>query len=208
MGRYTLCPFYIDENKRSISCEDVTRSFDSDQDKRDWMSLFCDSLWEDCEYAKGLLDMYDKIDKGDEMAREEHMQRAKQTEIRALMSKLGRAEKRIEARDIEIAELRKKNKRLEDMRRDTYAQFRKMQSAADEQERKFYRELQKMAQLYEDRLCYMIANYTGGRLTESLVKEWAEDREYLLTYEGEGDDIVWVVREKGDEEDVQETAVE
>ena len=61
MARYTKCPFYIDDNKLTISCEDVVRLFDSQDSKLSHMDAYCDHEWENCEYANALNKAYDAL---------------------------------------------------------------------------------------------------------------------------------------------------
>ena len=75
MPRYTRCPFYIDENKLTISCEDVCRSFDSMDEKWTWMDMYCDTWdWMKCPHAADISEAYRKAEEGDVMAIENTMQ--------------------------------------------------------------------------------------------------------------------------------------
>ena len=96
MPRYTLCPYYIDENRRTISCEDVIRRFDSIDEKYGYMDEYCDDAWEDCPYAIAMNKAYDEAEKGDEMAVEKNKLAALETELKGVHIKLGRAEKKID----------------------------------------------------------------------------------------------------------------
>ena len=58
------CPFYLGEDKRSVSCEGIcggnktTISFDTSEKKRTQKVLFCDSSYEYCELYLRLIKKY------------------------------------------------------------------------------------------------------------------------------------------------------
>jgi hypothetical protein len=193
-GRYTYCPFYIDENKRSISCEDVCRHFSSLDEKYGWMRQYCDTMeWEKCPFAVDLTEAYYRKEKGDEKALEKEKIKAMESEIRSLSTKLGTAEKRNErlhqVNELMMKKLKKASTELEDYQK-------------HESERYF-----RMAMLYEDRIAYLIDTCCDGRLAEADVKAWAEGKEYALTFDKDEEDPVWIVKTRKEteaDEDVSE----
>ena len=95
MPRYTLCPYYIDENNKAISCEDVCRTYDSMKQKWAWMDMYCDSWdWMKCPYAMDRAEAYHNYEKGDIKALDEQKEKAMKVEIKSLTSKLGRVNKK------------------------------------------------------------------------------------------------------------------
>ena len=71
MPRYTMCPFYVDENKKSISCEEICRTYKTLECKYDWMTMYCDSWeWMKCPYAIDRSEAYAAYEKGDVKALE------------------------------------------------------------------------------------------------------------------------------------------
>ena len=128
MPRYTICPYYIDDNKKTVSCEDVIRRFASYHSKNKWMNKHCDKDWQSCPYAESLGQMYERIGAGSDEAQEmlKHKAEALQRENKKMCTLLGRYDVRLDAKDAEIRQLRKKNKELEDAK---YQEFRKRQAA-------------------------------------------------------------------------------
>lgn len=194
--RIPVCPFFKDEKKKSISCEDVFRSFPSCRKKEQWMDMYCDEWdWMKCPYAVDLNAMYERIDKGADMETEQMKQKieAMRKELRYKATLLGRADKRLEAREKEIKELRRKNKALEGQKLAEYKRRRKAESDLHDYEKNESERYFKMAKLYEDRLAYLIWAYCDSRLPEARVKEWAKNKEYALSFDSKSQDLVWVV---------------
>ena len=195
-GRITLCPFYRYNRELTISCEDVWHRYDTKDDTDEWMDLYCDQKWEQCQYAKALLLAYE------EGKMDEHIENALREENRRLSSMIGREKKRVQSRDEEIRKLREKNHKLENLRQEVYGKYRKLQSEKEELDRKYAEDFGKIAAMYEDRICYLLDTYTDGKLREADVEEWANGKEFCLTYEGEvEDERIWIVKKKGDGDD-------
>ena len=189
MPRYTMCPFYVDENKKSISCEDVCRSFDSLTEKWAWMDMYCDLDWMSCPYACDLNEAYYRQQEGDDEALEKHEVEALKKELHGLTTKLGRAEKKL--RKAEQANLD-----LENQKKVIYAKYRKAEEKLSDYEKHEAERYWKMAALYEDRIAYLIDTYCDGRLEEAVVKAWAEGKEYALTFDEESKEPIWIVQMK------------
>lgn len=129
MPRYTICPYYIDDNKKTVSCEDVIRRFATYHSKNKWMNRYCDKEWQSCPYADALQKMYDRINTMDvdwEIETLRLRSDAMIKEIKKLNGLLGRYDVRLDAKDAEIRQLRKRNKELEE---EKYKEFRKRQAA-------------------------------------------------------------------------------
>ena len=189
MPRYTRCPYYIDESRQSISCEDVCRSYDSMNEKLSWMDLYCDSWeWTKCPYAIELSEAYKRYEEGDETALIEQELKAQKKEIESLLRKLGRANKRIERQQKKIDELRavnqsytRVNQNLEKQKADLYMRWRSAESRVRAQDDKIWGEISSLASIYEQRMAYLIDTYCpNGKLRERDVEEWAKDRAYAI----------------------------
>ena len=204
MPRYTRCPYYIDESRSSISCEDVCRSFDSAEKKWAWMDMYCDSWdWMKCPYAMDRSEAYTRFEEGEKMALIEQEVKAQKKEIESLLRKLGRANKRIERQQKKIDELRavnqsytRVNQTLEKQKADIYAKWRSAESRVRAQDDAIWAEIGNLSEIYEQRMAYLIDTYCpDGKLRESDVKEWAGDRSFAIAADKESfeDDLAWKV---------------
>ena len=211
MPRYTRCPYYIDESRQSISCEDVCRSYDSLKKKNSWMDMYCDSWdWMKCPYAADMTEAYNRYQEGDEMALIEQELKAQKKEIESLIRKLGRANKRIERQQKKIDELRavnqsytKVNQNLEKQKADFYTKWRSAESRVRTQDDKIWSEISSLASIYEQRMAYLIDTYCPDKkLRERDVKAWAGDREFaIVAVPGKEDETIWEVAFKENEGD-------
>ena len=111
MPRYTICPYYIDDNKKTVSCEDVIRRFATYRSKNKHMNKFCDKDWKECPHAMVLSEMYHNMESAPDPAKLQV--RALEKENKKLISLLGRYDVRLDAKDAEIRRIRKKNEELE-----------------------------------------------------------------------------------------------
>ena len=205
MPRYTLCPYYIDENRRTISCEDVIRRFDSIDEKYGYMDEYCDDAWEDCPYAIAMNKAYDLVEKGDEMAVEKNKLAALETELKGVHIKLGRAEKKIdELKEVNKSFIRR-NEELESMRKRDYKRWREAQAKLDKGDDQIQQELAKLAVIYEQRMAYLIEKFAPGKkLVENDVKTWAGDKEFALVHDADKDNgLYWKVVYREDGTDIQ-----
>ena len=204
MPRYTRCPYYIDESRSSISCEDVCRSYDSAEKKWAWMDMYCDSWdWMKCPYAMDRSEAYTRFEEGEKMALIEQEVKAQKKEIESLLRKLGRANKRIERQQKKIDELRavnqsytRVNQTLEKQKADIYAKWRSAESRVRAQDDAIWAEIGNLSEIYEQRMAYLIDTYCpDGKLRESDVKEWAGDRSFAIAADKESfeDDLAWKV---------------
>lgn len=186
-GRITLCPYYRYERKNKIVCEDVARAFRDKEQKDKWMDQYCDDRWEDCKWAAELNKIYQE---GGDM--QGHVIGAMKQELHKRDTMAGRDKKRLEAKEEEIKELRKKKRVLED-------KLHKAELALVNQER-LEKEFMLLASLYECRFAYLIEQI-GGSVSESDMESWAKGKEFAVIGEEEGGNRIWrsVVREVKDD---------
>lgn len=211
MPRYTMCPFYVDENKKSISCEDICRTYKTLECKYDWMTMYCDSWeWMKCPYAIDRSEAYAAYEKGDVKALENQEIKALEKENKYLRTLLGKAEKRVERQQKKIDELRAVNQSftnvnnsLEKQKKEFYTRWRKAQDELDKGNETVMEELRRLGDIYEQRMCYLIDRFADGFFCESDVEKWAGDREFALVrqYDEDLGDMVWKVVFKEDESD-------
>ena len=211
MPRNTMCPCYIDENKKSISCEDICRTYKTLECKYDWMTMYCDSWeWMKCPYAIDRSEAYAAYEKGDVKALENQEIKALEKENKYLRTLLGKAEKRVERQQKKIDELRAVNQSftnvnnsLEKQKKEFYTRWRKAQDELDKGNETVMEELRRLGDIYEQRMCYLIDRFADGFFCESDVERWAGDREFALVrqYDEDLGDMVWKVVFKEDEPD-------
>ena len=199
MPRYTRCPYYVDESRRSISCEDVCRSYSSENKKWAWMDMYCDTWdWMRCPYAADISEAYRRYEEGDEMALIEQELKAQKKEIESLIRKLGRANKKLDKE-------RAKNKDLESQKRIYFEKWRKADEQLREYEKKIADQLGAMAGIYEQRMCYLIDKYAEGKFYDSEVEAWAGDRAFAIVHDEDKAGRFWkVVFQEEETEDVPE----
>ena len=200
MPRYTRCPFYIDESRKTISCEDVCRSYSSENKKWAWMDMYCDSWdWQKCPYAVDISEAYRRYEEGDDMALIEQELKAQKKEIESLLRKLGRANKKLDKE-------RAKNKDLESQKKIYFEKWRKADEQLREYEKKIADQLGAMAGIYEQRMAYLIDSYAeDGRLYEQEVEAWAGDKAFALMHDSDDTGRFWkvVFQEEENDENTQ-----
>lgn len=210
-GRITKCPYYRDEKNLSISCEDTFRRFRWPAQKNNWMDKYCDDNWQACEYAKELEGLYDEMG-GNEMSNKilelEHENAALKKELRKVSSMLGKATKREERKDDRIRELMTQNRALEKV------MLREKQKCADLKLKldKAGKDMIALADIYEGRIAYLVANFTDGTLNEEDIRKWAESFEYAMIPEAtekgpDGKEVVvlWRVMTREIEDDAHQS---
>ena len=192
MPRYTRCPYYIDENKNSISCEDCCRSYDSSDKKWAWMDMYCDSWdWMKCPYAMDRSEAYKRFEEGDTMALEHQEVDALKKEVHSLRSKLGHKDKKIERMQKKIDDLRavnqsytRVNQNLEKQKADIYTKWRSAESRVRAQDDKIWAEIGSLSEIYEQRMAYLIDTFTeDGYFYEEDAEEWAGDKSFAIVSE-------------------------
>lgn len=173
-----ICPYFRDEKKKSISCEDTFRSFPSSEMKNAWMDLLCDSWeYETCPYAADLSDMYERISKGANMSEEIMKQKldAMRKELKYKAVLLGKADKRLEAKEQEIKDLRKKNREIDERRAEEFRKRRKAEIEIERSGQKAAGQLKDLIELYKDVMCFLLYSHEPDGLSEEMVRAWAEE---------------------------------
>jgi hypothetical protein len=199
-----VCPFYVDEKRKSISCEDTFRGFKTTELKYSWMEIYCDSWeWQKCPYARDLAEAYARFEEGDITALEEHKIEAMKKEMKSLSTKLGRAEKRIARQQKRIDELRAVNQSYQRRNDDLYKKWRSADSRVRAQDDKIWEEIGSLSAIYEQRMAYLIDTYCPDKkLRERDVKAWAGDREFaIVAVPDKEDETMWGVAFKENEDD-------
>lgn len=203
MPRYTRCPYYIDDSRKTISCEDVCRSYNTAERKWAWMDMYCDSWdWMRCPYAADRTEAYRKYEEGDLKALDEQKERATKDEIRSLTTKLGRLNKKFD-------KLRAKNADLESQKKIYYDKWRAAEDQLKAYEKRIADQLGAMAGIYEQRMAYLIDSYAeDGRLYEQEVEHWAGDRAFAIVHDEDGAGRFWkVVFQEEENEDGKDNNV-
>lgn len=197
-GRITVCPYYRDEKNLSISCEDTYRRFRWKGQKEKWLDMYCDRDWKNCCFAQELNNLYESMEVGQMDSKYlelEHKLKASEKEKRKLSSLLGKAEKREKEKDEEIRNLRKRNRILEAF----YLKNKTAMEDMHEQKERMQSEISTLVEIYEGRLAYLMANFTGGILDEIAMRKWLEKFEYAIQPENvmEGAVVAWRVHTRG-----------
>lgn len=211
MSRYTLCPYFVHEKRKArITCEDTFRWFDSNEEKYAWMDMYCDNEWTKCPYAMELNEAYDRLEKGDVKALENHKIDALEKELKGMATKLGTAEKKLERaqkRIDDLAAINKsfigKNEDLEKQKRSYYDKYRKADEQLRDYERKIDDQIKKITEIYEQRMAYMIDKFVPGQMIlEEDVKEWAGSKAFAIVSDyTEREQLAWKVVFKEDDKD-------
>lgn len=199
-----LCPFYKRHMSRSITCEDVCRTF-SDSDKKEmWLKTYCDTTaWETCKYAQDLNKAYERLFKGDDRAIMENEYESLKREIKKLSTLLGKSEKRVERQQKKIDELRAVNQSFVTRNEDLYRKWREISGTLDAYESSVADQVQQLIDAYEVRLAYLVDRH--GTFSDVDVDEWRRDKSFALVYaENDDGDPCWQVV-FGDEETDDET---
>lgn len=216
-GHTAICPFYRAEKNKSISCEDTFRRFMNENKRNAWTTMYCDSWdWMKCPYAADLTEAYERYEKGDEMALENHENEALRTELEKMSRRLGMAEKRCERQQKKIDELRAVNQslttqniNLDTKNKELYKKWRDAASHNQAFEEKIFDQVQKISRMYEQRIAYLIEEFVPDKkFTEGDVAAWAKDKAFALVYERDEDEMYepyWVVKfgEETETEDEQ-----
>lgn len=185
-----ICPYFRTEFNTCVTCEDVRRSYPTQELKDSWMFMYCDTWeWEKCPYAVDLTEAYYRQERGDDEAVERNKTKALEKEINSLSKRLGRAEKRAE-RLAKVNEL---------MHQKMDKAVKQLEEYKQTEARRYF----DLAQIYEARIAYLIDTYCEGRLAEADVRAWAEGKEYALTFDRDAEERIWVVmtREESEADD-------
>lgn len=206
MGRYTVCPYYQTDRRKTIRCEDALRLFRTLERKDEWMSVYCDGAWKECPYAAALAKAYEEG--GD--AVEELKRDQSQEEYRVALSMLGKTEAKLKAKEEANKELRRKNKDLHAKADRWEGRARELQKKLRESEK----EKEKMAgvivdqvntimAIYEKRIAYLMTFLDTQSFSDVDVDTWSEMSDYKITSDGTKDNRIWrlEVKPKGDKDE-------
>lgn len=182
-----LCPFYKRHMERSITCEDVCRTFSTSAKKEMWLRTYCDTpAWEQCEYAQDLNKAYEKLFKGDDKAIMEQEYESLKREIKKLSTLLGKAEKRVQRQQKKIDELRAVNKSFITRNDDLYKKWRDINGTLEAYEENMADQVQQLVDAYETRLAFLVDRY--GPFSDVDVDEWRRDKAAFALVYAENDD--------------------
>lgn len=149
-GRITLCPFYKNHKKRTISCEDTLRFYPKAETLSKHMDRFCDANWKECKFAKAYMDhLNDDKYVGDMAAKE----------LRKTIAHIGKLDKKIN-------KLERENEAYSKVLVRRTVDVKKQEQAIDE--------LLALLKLQESRLCYMAEKNDIKELDLKGFDEWIE----------------------------------
>ena len=98
MGLIILCPYFKRERKKSITCEDTIRSYQSKADKNRQLKAHCSSEWESCPYASRMESIW-ALDLPEDVIKEKIMENTLESmkkEINNLMRENGQLMKKVD----------------------------------------------------------------------------------------------------------------
>lgn len=203
-----ICPFYVGEKHKSISCEDTYRRFCNSERRDAWLHMYCDSWeWMRCPHAADLSEAYERYEKGDKEALEKNAVDSLRKELKSVTTKLGRAEKKIEKLRAVNQSLVREKEIVDNKNRHLLTKWKEADKNNKDFEEKVWDQVQKISRMYEQRICYLIEEYVPDKkFTESDVAAWAKDKAFALVYDRDEDEEYepyWVVR-YGEEETVED----
>lgn len=183
-GHITICPFYISERSKSVTCEDVFRRFKSKKDKRAYMDIYCDDNWQECRYAQKLMELYDEIEtKGEkdqmlEMFRHKHL--ATREELKKVASQLGKAEARVDILNQENTELAQKVRYLREKNEELIKKYLDEKKEIKRREEKIYEEMMEQASIFEGYIAYLLSESKDKKLNVEAAYDWASNHAYTI----------------------------
>lgn len=130
-----LCPYYIRERKKSITCEDTIRRYPDKAEKRRIIKGFCSSRWKECPYASALNRIYE-MDIPEHKLKEKIMENQieeMKKEIHKLMRENGQLGKKLEVLKGQIADRDKVAEKNHEMYMKTLKNKETLLKAKDEQ---------------------------------------------------------------------------
>lgn len=207
-GHITLCPYYVNEREKTISCEDVGRRFRSKKERMDYMNQYCDKDYMQCKYAQALEKLYEVMEeKGEDHMLEFFKQRnrAARVELKRTVTQLGRQEAKTAKMAEEIKELKAENMALKEsievIRKKNKEMFGKWQGERAETKAKeveLFRELQNLTAIYEAYIVYLMHQSGEMKLYLDEFHKWHDDYDYILKAEDDNKSFIAEVKEKED----------
>ena len=134
MGLYILCPYYKRDRKKSITCEDTIRSYETLTEKKKVLNSYCSASWKQCPYAKRMNDIY-SLDMPSEKVKEKIMNNQieqQKKEINKLMRENGQLKKKVEKYEAEIKRRDEVEKKNHEMYRESLGRKESLIKAKDE----------------------------------------------------------------------------
>lgn len=185
-GHYTLCPYYKDSKNKSITCEDIFRTFRWKSQRHKWMVKYCDCDWNECPYAQSLNEVYRKVlEEGADMEKEMLKQKCKELEkeLKKVKTMLGKAEKRLEAKDDEIKDARRKKNKAEEHYKIVKRWYHEINEKYENEKLKalkFEKFIEENLIEYEKRYCFMLSKMPNQELIETEYTEWVKNNNARL----------------------------
>lgn len=134
MGLYIICPYYKRDRKKSITCEDTIRSYETITDKKKVLNSYCSASWKQCPYAKRMNDIY-SLDMPFEKIKEKIMKNKieqQDKEINKLMRENGQLKKKVDKFQAEIKRRDEVEKKNHEMYRESLERKESLLKAKDE----------------------------------------------------------------------------
>lgn len=205
-GHYTICPYFMSERSKAITCEDVFRRFKSKKEKDEWMHTFCDKDWKKCKYAQSLHAMHERINEKGEKDRMieifKHKSQATREELKKVSTQLGKTEAKKEKQEDlirylkareestvkKIADLQAENNALmeniETLREKNKELFKKWQDERKtvfDKEEKMLAEMLEQANIFEGYIAYLLHTHGEEFLDVEGAFDWADKYEYAIS---------------------------
>ena len=127
------------------------------------------------------------------MAIETQEIKAQKKEIESLLRKLGRANKKIERMQKKIDELRAVNQSFIGKNAELYKKWRDADSKLRGENDQIWGELGALADIYEQRMCYLIEKYAEGKFYDRDAESWAGEKEFALIHDSDSEGRFWKV---------------
>lgn len=219
-GHITICPYYMSERSKAITCEDVFRRFRTKDEKMDYMKKYCDKDWTECKYAIKLQQTHEKMNGKGETERMlelfKHKSSATRDELKKTTTQLGKVEAKCERlineikvlreRDEKsvkkIADLHKENnmllgniEKLQKQHRKMFLRWRGEKTAAENQSKKLLEEFEAISLIYEGYVAYLLDRSSASMSLEDFHK-WVDEHEYKIEHDTVNRKIVVEAREK------------
>lgn len=112
MGRYILCPYFVNEKKgrATISCEDCIRHFGSVPGKEEHIKAYCEADWKGCSFAAALNRTYERMENmQDEKSKKIELLgaqiKASKENNQKLLAAIGKEKKRREKAESEVSRM-------------------------------------------------------------------------------------------------------
>lgn len=207
-GHITLCPYYVNEREKTISCEDVGRRFRSKKERMDYMEQYCDKDYMCCKYAQALEKLYEVMEeKGEDHMLEFFKQRnrAARVELKRTVTQLGRQEAKTAKMAEEIKELKAENMALKEsievIRKKNKEMFGKWQNEKADiraKEENLLGEMTLLTKIYEGYVSYLL--HQSGELNLYLDEfhDWVDTHDFKLKMASDKKSFIAEVKEKED----------